>query len=1042
MRWAKNNDGTLVSYAPESAAYYTWSKVSGGGATRVFYDAAGRELRTVTQNVNGFMIYHDTKYDDMGRVWKVYDPYFMEQPGNWENHYTEYQYDEFNRKIMTKYRDGTYETTQYETEPGFSTVISKSFDQHNVAQQTIKKTNLMGQTVESTDNDGNTVFYYYYSDGKLRKAGLNPDVEITLQYDAAGNRSDLFDPNYGHVHDTYNAFGELINSVSPKEDETEYEYDALGRMTERWETDYTNGCGDYTRWTYCDTGTEKGLLKKIEHNGNKQVVDYFYDNIGRTSSVVEMLDGVKYITNYHYDPETGMIDEIVYPSGYTIKKHYRNGHLIDITDKRDKLLWHTEMKNEFGQITSYKVGNGIVGNMDYHPETHLLKLQKATSGGNIIQEFTYTYDDFRNLASRTSNKYGLKEEFRYDNLNRLEYISMNGIESKIGFDSYGRMRDKMADGRCVFHDAEYGDAVNGDRQRPHAIRYAELNPSYGASNTQQSDITYTMFDKVKVMDQDRSHLEIEYGYDHERISMDKRAYGDRPISKTYVGNCEFVTKNGATTALTYLSGPLGVFAVHESVGEVYKGDDDGDGKGSYSTMHYIFKDHLGSWTTITDEKGKIECEQSFDAWGKMRNPYTWREFDPNGTQYQGPLFDRGFTGHEHLFEFGLINMNGRMYDPLMSTFLSVDNYVQSPENSQNFNRYAYCLNNPLKYTDPDGEWFLTGGLGFGKYSNGEYGITSASVGVNFGLFGFGVNLGFDGGLSSVGLYGEVGPHIGSAGFNGTLGFDYNFKYNSLTASLSANCGIQMGSNCNLGIGLTGFCSYSLSTGQYSPGFGANLGASMCGDIWGVGLGGSYSRCNGVNSYGLGIFGFREMPKQVYDFEVKDNPQTQPSYCVPGTLEELCRSLGFTGTIGSAEWWAFISLLYQQHSLECVSVTRNENGYYQFVYPDSYNGTPQSLLIDMINSSNIVTSEPILNANINSLIDAYNKGQKVHVSATWQEGGVNHGHSVAVSKVKLYSEAYRVFLADPSPMRQVPTKISSMRYENGIRYKYYSFQLKP
>ena len=150
--------------------------------------------------------------------------------------------------------------------------------------------------------------------------------------------------------------------------------------------------------------------------------------------------------------------------------------------------------------------------------------------------------------------------------------------------------------------------------------------------------------------------------------------------------------------------------------------------------HYILKDHLGSWTTITDEKGKIECEQSFDAWGKMRNPYTWREFDPNGTQPQGPLFDRGFTGHEHLFEFGLINMNGRMYDPLMSTFLSVDNYVQSPENSQNFNRYAYCLNNPLKYTDPDGEWFLTGGLGFGKYSNGDFGIISASIGVNFGLF--------------------------------------------------------------------------------------------------------------------------------------------------------------------------------------------------------------------------------------------------------------------------------------------------------------------
>ena len=54
-------------------------------------------------------------------------------------------------------------------------------------------------------------------------------------------------------------------------------------------------------------------------------------------------------------------------------------------------------------------------------------------------------------------------------------------------------------------------------------------------------------------------------------------------------------------------------------------------------------------------------------------------------------------------EFGLINMNGRLYDPLVGRFLSTDNFVQEPWNSQNFNRYSYCLNNPLMYTDPSGE---------------------------------------------------------------------------------------------------------------------------------------------------------------------------------------------------------------------------------------------------------------------------------------------------------------------------------------------------
>ncbi len=66
-----------------------------------------------------------------------------------------------------------------------------------------------------------------------------------------------------------------------------------------------------------------------------------------------------------------------------------------------------------------------------------------------------------------------------------------------------------------------------------------------------------------------------------------------------------------------------------------------------------------------------------------------------------------FTGHEHLDDFDLINMNGRMYDPLLAMFLSPDNFVQSPGNTQNLNRYAYCLNNPLVYTDPDGEWFFS-----------------------------------------------------------------------------------------------------------------------------------------------------------------------------------------------------------------------------------------------------------------------------------------------------------------------------------------------
>jgi hypothetical protein len=48
-------------------------------------------------------------------------------------------------------------------------------------------------------------------------------------------------------------------------------------------------------------------------------------------------------------------------------------------------------------------------------------------------------------------------------------------------------------------------------------------------------------------------------------------------------------------------------------------------------------------------------------------------------------------------------MNGRLYDPVVGRFLSPDPYIQDPSFSQSYNRYAYALNNPLKFTDYSGE---------------------------------------------------------------------------------------------------------------------------------------------------------------------------------------------------------------------------------------------------------------------------------------------------------------------------------------------------
>jgi RHS repeat-associated protein len=116
----------------------------------------------------------------------------------------------------------------------------------------------------------------------------------------------------------------------------------------------------------------------------------------------------------------------------------------------------------------------------------------------------------------------------------------------------------------------------------------------------------------------------------------------------------------------------------------------------------IFRDNPG---TITHLKSSSETlEYSFDAFGRRRNKYTW---DYSATTDNSLFINRGFTGHEYLEQFGLYNMNGRLYDPLIGRFLSPDKYVQAPYFSQDFNRYGYCLNNPLKYTDPSGDFLLS-----------------------------------------------------------------------------------------------------------------------------------------------------------------------------------------------------------------------------------------------------------------------------------------------------------------------------------------------
>ena len=104
-----------------------------------------------------------------------------------------------------------------------------------------------------------------------------------------------------------------------------------------------------------------------------------------------------------------------------------------------------------------------------------------------------------------------------------------------------------------------------------------------------------------------------------------------------------------------------------------------DGVNTTNNLYYIHTDHLGSIQVLTKEDATILSEFSYDAWGKLRKHDEWTfNYNIELDDQNFKLLQRGFTGHEHLSAFGLINMNGRMYDPCLGRFLQVDNFAQDP----------------------------------------------------------------------------------------------------------------------------------------------------------------------------------------------------------------------------------------------------------------------------------------------------------------------------------------------------------------------------
>lgn len=315
---------------------------------------------------------------------------------------------------------------------------------------------------------------------------------------------------------------------------------------------------------------------------------------------------------------------------------------------------------------------------------HLVAVPERKKVCQLIENAGYDYNDFGSLTSRTDVLNGQSESFGYDNVDRLTSAQIAGNTAvSYDFNAIGNMTTKSDLGDPLLYELPQLHALSGVTRGAtvDVLNYdANGNLSHGDN---QPTISWSSYNMPIQITKGGVTYNFSYAPDRSRYKKVKGAETTHYVDGSYerinvsffIGHRHYIRANGKVVMIrsAYPGG-----ALHQ----------------------YVHRDHLGSVTALTDEAtGTVAARFSYDAWGQRRDALNWSLPAPPSTE------PRGYTGHEHLDDVGLIHMNGRLYSPSLGRMLSPDPVTQAPEDGQNYNRYSYANNNPLKYTDPSGFQF-------------------------------------------------------------------------------------------------------------------------------------------------------------------------------------------------------------------------------------------------------------------------------------------------------------------------------------------------
>jgi len=644
-----------------------------------YFDGIGRVVQVQSQGETGrTIIEQTTKYDIWGRTSQVYVPQdyastsingYKAPETAWKS--VSYIYDILGRLITQINADATTVSYDRATVSLQVLVTNERGYKHRYYYDSYLR---LTKVVEYDANNAiyATTEYTYDTLGNLTQVKDNSNNITSISYDWLNRKTGMMDPDMGSWVYGYDNNGNIISQTDALSHTISYAYDALNRLTSKT---YPAGLGmTDVSYNYDSTANGNyGLGLRTSMTDAVGTIVWTYDSWGRNIEELRTIDSVDYATSYIYDG-LNRITTITYPTGEVVTNTYNGRGLpYALSGSTTGNLVTSTLYNQLAQPKEINFGNtlrttfgyyGLGGSYDttggYYGNLWEIKTLPQ-SGGNVLQDTRYTWDAGDNVSTRQDVLSSQTETFTYDFLGRLTAVSGAYIASY----SYNQI------GNIV--------AMNGSSYtystQPHAVtQVGTTNYLYDANGNMTNRGTQTL-----TWDLENRPVSITEGGDITTFIYDGDGNRIKQITsiETILYINKFYEKNLATDEVT----------TRYYFGDTMMAERQG------TTLRYVHQDSINSTSLVTSNTGT--------ALGSTK-------YYPYGVTRSGSVpVDEQFTGQK-LDGTGLYYYNARYYDPTLGRFLSADIYIQDFTNPQCLNRYSYCQNNPLKYTDPSGHfaWFL------------------------------------------------------------------------------------------------------------------------------------------------------------------------------------------------------------------------------------------------------------------------------------------------------------------------------------------------